>query len=61
MLELWGNLAPLILASAGLPLQTILTLRLVQASTSAAFAWVAGMTMVRLIQGFVALKQLGVL
>jgi hypothetical protein len=53
MLELWGNLAPLILASAALPLQTILTLRLVQSSTSSAFAWVAGMTMVRLMQGFV--------
>ena len=52
MLELWGNLAPLILASAALPLQTIITLQLVRSSTRAAFAWVAGMTTVRLVQGF---------
>jgi Sap, sulfolipid-1-addressing protein len=52
MLELWGNLAPLIIASAALPLQTIITLQLVRSSTRAAFAWVAGMTTVRLLQGF---------
>jgi hypothetical protein len=52
MLELWGNLAPLILVSAALPLQTIIALQLVKSSTRAAFAWVAGMTAVRLIQGF---------
>ena len=51
MLELWGNLAPLIIVSAALPLQTILTLQLVRSSTRAAFAWVAGMTTVRLLQG----------
>jgi hypothetical protein len=53
MLELWGNLVPLILVSAALPLQTILTLRLASSSTAAAFAWVAGMMAVRLIQGLV--------
>jgi hypothetical protein len=52
MLELWGNLAPLIIVSAALPLQTIITLQLVRSSTRAALAWVAGMTTVRLIQGF---------
>ena len=52
MLELWGNLAPLILVSAALPLQTIITLQLVRSSTRAAFAWVAGMTTIRLVQGF---------
>jgi Sap, sulfolipid-1-addressing protein len=52
MLELWGNLVPLILASAALPLQTIIALQLVRSSGRAAFAWVAGMTAVRLVQGF---------
>ncbi len=52
MLELWGNLAPLIIVSAALPLQTIITLQLVRSSTRAAFAWVAGMTTIRLVQGF---------
>lgn len=52
MLEVWVNLAPLIIASAALPLQTIITLRLVNSSLAAAFAWVAGMTAVRLVQGF---------
>src|SRR5579871_5809710 len=51
MLELWADLTPLILASAALPLQTILTLRLVRSSRAAAFAWAAGMTTVRLVQG----------
>ena len=51
MLELWSNLAPLILASAALPLQTIVTLLLVRSSIRSAYAWVAGMTTVRLLQG----------
>lgn len=51
MLDLWSNLAPLIIASAVLPLQTIVTLLLVRSSVRSAFAWVAGMTTVRLIQG----------
>ena len=51
MLDLLGNLAPLIIVSAALPLQTIVTLQLVRSSTTAAFAWIAGMTTVRLIQG----------
>lgn len=51
MVELWNTLFPLILASAVLPAQTILTLLLVRSSIRSAFAWVAGMTTVRLIQG----------
>jgi hypothetical protein len=51
MYELWSNLAPLILVSAALPLQTIVTLLLVRSSIRSAYAWVAGMTTVRLLQG----------
>lgn len=51
MVKLWSALFPLILASAVLPAQTILTLLLVRSSIRSALAWVAGMTTVRLIQG----------
>ena len=51
MVELWSNLVPLILASAALPLQTIVTLLLVRSSLRSAYAWLAGMTTVRLLQG----------
>jgi threonine/homoserine/homoserine lactone efflux protein len=51
MYELWSNLAPLVLVSAALPLQTIVTLLLVSSSIRSAYAWVAGMTTVRLLQG----------
>ena len=51
MSELSANLTPLILASAVLPLQTILTLWLVSRSKASALAWVAGLTTVRLLQG----------
>jgi hypothetical protein len=51
MLEMWSTLAPLIIASAALPLQIIVTLLLARSSRRAAFAWVAGMTVARLIQG----------
>src|SRR5215471_12304221 len=51
MFILWSDLAPLILASAALPLQTIVTLLLVRSSIRSAYAWVAGMTVVRLLQG----------
>ena len=53
MSELWITLAPLIVASALLPLQTLVTLLLVRSSLRSAVAWVAGMTTVRLIQGVV--------
>lgn len=52
MLGLWINLAPLVLASAALPLQTIVTLLLARSSIRSAYSWVAGMTVVRLLQGF---------
>src|SRR5215471_9577575 len=51
MFILWSDLAPLILASAVLPLQTIVTLLLVRSSIRSAYTWVAGMTTVRLLQG----------
>jgi hypothetical protein len=51
MLELWSTLVPLILVSAVLPSQTIITLLLARTSTKAAIAWVAGMTTARLVQG----------
>lgn len=51
MVKLWSTLFPLILANAVLPAQTILTLVLVRSSIRSAFAWFAGMTIVRLIQG----------
>jgi Sap, sulfolipid-1-addressing protein len=51
MFDLWSNLAPLILASSVLPLQTVVTLLLVRSSLRSAYAWVAGKTIVRLLQG----------
>jgi hypothetical protein len=53
VLELWSSLAPLAAVSAALPLQAIVTLGLVRTSMRSAAAWVAGMTVVRLIQGVV--------
>jgi hypothetical protein len=51
MVEMWSALAPLIIASALLPLQNIVTLVLVRSSLRTTVAWVAGMTTVRLVQG----------
>ncbi|MGH9869340.1 MAG: GAP family protein [Candidatus Polarisedimenticolia bacterium] len=48
---MWIDLAPLILVSAALPLQTLVTLLLARSSIRSAWAWVAGMTAVRLLQG----------
>ena len=53
MLDLWSSLAPLIVVSALLPLQTLVTLGLARSSAKAALAWVAGMSAVRLLQGIV--------
>ncbi len=53
MWSLWGELAPLTLVNAVLPVQTVVTLALVGTSFRSALAWVAGMLTVRLIQGFV--------
>jgi hypothetical protein len=52
MSSLLGDLAPLVLVSAALPVQTIVTLALAGSSIRAAYAWVTGMTIVRLLQGF---------
>jgi hypothetical protein len=51
MVQMWSILAPLIVASAVLPAQIVVTLLLARSSLRAAFSWVAGMTTVRLIQG----------
>jgi NhaP-type Na+/H+ or K+/H+ antiporter len=51
MSALWRDLIPLILVSAVLPLQTIVTLALVRSSIRSAYAWVAGMCLVRVLQG----------
>jgi hypothetical protein len=51
MVQVWSILAPLIVASAVLPAQIVVTLLLARSSLRAAFSWVAGMTTVRLIQG----------
>ena len=51
MFALWSNLAPLILASAVLPAQSIVTLLLVRSSVRSGYAWMAGITAVRLVQG----------
>ena len=53
MTELAGDLVPLIIASAVLPLQTVLALVLARSSLRAAYAWVAGMLVVRFAQGIV--------
>lgn len=49
--DTWGNLLPLIVASAVVPVQIALTLLLLRTSLGTAAAWVAGMTATRLIQG----------
>jgi hypothetical protein len=51
MAELWENLWPLILASAAMPVQSVVALALVRSSLRSAYAWVAGMIAVRLLQG----------
>ena len=51
MVELSRDLALLIVASAALPLQTIVTLLLARSSIRSAGAWAAGMIAVRLLQG----------
>lgn len=49
--ELWGTLVPLILGSAVVPVQIVVTVVLLRSSLRTAAAWVAGMAAVRLIQG----------
>ena len=51
--DLWSILVPLIVASALLPLQIAVTILFLQSAAGrlGAFAWIAGMAVVRLIQG----------
>ncbi len=53
MSDLWGTLVPLIIGSALVPIQIIITILLLRSARGkvTAFAWVAGMTTVRLLQG----------
>jgi hypothetical protein len=52
---LWGSLAPLIIGSALVPVQIVITLLLLRSSAGriTAVAWIGGMTVVRLAQGLV--------
>lgn len=51
MFVLWSELLPIILISAALPAQTVVTLALTRSSLLSAYAWVAGMMAIRLLQG----------
>ncbi len=53
MAGLWGSLVPLIIGSALVPIQIVITTLLLRSTAGriAAVAWVAGMTTVRLAQG----------
>jgi hypothetical protein len=51
MLDLWSTLVPLIIGSAVVPVQIVLTIMLLRTSLRTASAWVGGMAAVRLVQG----------
>ena len=51
MNDLWVTLAPLIVGSALVPVQLLITILLVATSRSTALSWVAGMTTIRVAQG----------
>jgi hypothetical protein len=55
MTNMWGSLIPLILGSALVPIQIIVTILLLRSAAGkwTAIAWVAGMTAVRVVQGVV--------
>ncbi len=55
MSDLWTSLIPLVIGSALVPIQIVITTLLLRSKTGriAAVAWVAGMTTVRLAQGLV--------
>ena len=55
MSDLWASLIPLIIGSALVPIQIVITTLLLRSKTGkiTAVAWVAGMTTVRLAQGLV--------
>ena len=58
---MWSSLIPLIIASAILPMQIIVTivLRRSRSGLQAAASFVAGMTVLRLVQGFVLAVVIG--
>ncbi len=53
MSNLWGSMVPLIIGSAVVPIQIIITILLLRSASGkrTALAWIAGMTTVRLLQG----------
>jgi hypothetical protein len=53
MIAVWSSLAPLAVGSALVPIQIIVTILLLRSASGrlTAVAWVAGMTLVRLLQG----------
>jgi Sap, sulfolipid-1-addressing protein len=55
MSNLWGTLAPLIIGSAVVPVQIIITILLLRSASGkkTAVAWVVGMTTVRVLQGVI--------
>ena len=53
MSELWRNLVPLAVAGAIVPAPFVVTILLLRTSLASAGAWIAGMTVVRLLQGLV--------
>jgi hypothetical protein len=55
MTNMWGSLIPLILGSALVPVQIVVTILLLRSAAGkrTAVAWIAGMTTVRLVQGLV--------
>lgn len=53
MSGLWPSLVPLIVGSAVVPIQIIITILLLRTSRATAVAWVAGMTVIRVAQGIV--------
>jgi hypothetical protein len=51
MVELWTTLAPLVIGSAVVPTQMVVTFVLLRSSRGKAAAWIAGMAAVRVLQG----------
>jgi hypothetical protein len=51
MIDPWTTLVPLIIGSAVVPVQIVLTIMLLRTSLRTAAAWVGGMAAVRLVQG----------
>ena len=51
MIDLWTTLLPLVIGSAVVPTQTVVTSVLLRTSRGKAAAWIAGMAAVRVLQG----------